>query len=31
MPKKVTVQLLPDYTYSQLLTAGRHAVKEKEL
>ena len=25
MEKKVTVQYLPDYTYSQLLTAGRHA------
>ena len=25
MPKKVTVQYLPDYTYSQLLTAGPHA------
>lgn len=25
MPKKVTVQYLPDYSYSQLLTAGRHA------
>ena len=25
MPTKVTVQYLPDYTYSQLLTAGRHA------
>ncbi len=24
MAKKVTVQYLPDYTYSQLLTAGRH-------
>jgi len=23
--EKVTVQYLPDYTYSQLLTAGRHA------
>ena len=25
MTTKVTVQYLPDYTYSQLLTAGRHA------
>ena len=25
MAKKVTVQYLPDYTYSQLLTAGPHA------
>ena len=25
MAKKVTVQYLPDYTYSQLLTAGQHA------
>ena len=25
MAKKVTVQYLPDYAYSQLLTAGRHA------
>lgn len=25
MAKKVTVQYLPDYTYSQLLTAGSHA------
>ncbi len=25
MAKKVTVQYLTDYTYSQLLTAGRHA------
>lgn len=25
MAKKVTVQYLPDYTYSQLLTAGGHA------
>lgn len=24
MAKRVTVQYLPDYTYSQLLTAGRH-------
>ena len=25
MSEKVTVQYLPDYTYSQLLTAGQHA------
>ncbi len=25
MPKKVTVQYLADYTYSQLLTTGQHA------
>jgi putative redox protein len=25
LAKKVTVQYLPDYTYTQLLTAGRHA------
>lgn len=25
MEKKVTVQYLPDYTYSQLLTAGQHS------
>ena len=25
MPEKVTVQYLPDYSLSQLLTAGRHA------
>ena len=25
MPKKVTVQYLPDYTFSQLLTAGHHS------
>ena len=30
MPEKVTVQYLPDYTYSQLLTAGRHAAVSDE-
>jgi len=28
--EKVTVQYLPDYTYSQLLTAGRHAAVSDE-
>lgn len=30
MPEKVTVQYLPDYTLSQLLTAGRHAYVSDE-
>ncbi|OGO50630.1 MAG: hypothetical protein A2148_00720 [Chloroflexi bacterium RBG_16_68_14] len=30
MPEKVTVQYLPDYTYSQLLTAERHAFVSDE-
>ena len=30
MANKVTVQYLPDYTHSQLLTAGRHAIVADE-
>ncbi len=30
MPENVTVQYLPDYTYSQLLTAGHHAAVSDE-
>jgi uncharacterized OsmC-like protein len=30
VPEKVTVQYLPDYTYSQLLTAGQHSFVSDE-